>query len=124
MIVIYMKNSSTHIFDKTKFMKNFHGLETIAWELIATFLTTLPALKKKIEFAILSKDSLELELTAHTLKGVISNFHAEPAQKITKRLEEMGHNKITENNEEIFKELNLELDRLAIELQEYLKNKG
>ena len=119
-----MNNNTTQIFNKTNFMDNFHGMEEVAWEIIANFIVSLPSLKKRIEMAIISKDSSELEIAAHTLKGVVSNFYAEPARVLACKLEEMGHSKMTENNEEIFRVLNIELDRLVIVLEELVKNKG
>ncbi|MDZ4660393.1 MAG: Hpt domain-containing protein [Pseudomonadota bacterium] len=114
------KSSATSFaFDREAFLANFQGMDSLANEIIASFHRELPQQIVAIELAIKSKNSAELEMAAHTLKGVVLNFCAKPSILLAAKLEEMGHNKVFENAEENFKELKIALDKLSKELNSW-----
>jgi HPt (histidine-containing phosphotransfer) domain-containing protein len=67
------------------------------------------------------RDFKELELSAHTLKGVISNMYADRARLLAWQLEQMGHSASAESAEKIYLELETELIKLVSELQPFAK---
>ncbi len=107
---------STPSFDQQTFMANFVGAEDLARKVIKSFLVTLPDLISSVETAIQSKSASELEFSAHTLKGVASNFYAEPSRILALKLEQMGHAQAMIGADKIFIELRAELERLSSDL--------
>ena len=111
-------------FDKNTFLANFQGMEDLAHETAVNFLSTLPELVSKVEAAIHSKEAAKLEVTAHTLKGAVSNFYAEPSRLLAWKLEEKGKTKNLDGATETLTELKRELETLALDLRESFSVKG
>lgn len=105
------------VFDRETFLNNFQGLEDLVCETIHSFFTVLPGQMADIEAAISNKNSLDLELAAHTLKGTVSNFYAEPCKFLAWKLEQMGHGPMSNECDVVFKKLQIELKKLTKELQ-------
>ncbi len=59
-------------------------------EIAALFAEDCPKLLSDIRSAIDKKNATALEHAAHTLKGSVANFGAEPARQAALRLEMMG----------------------------------
>lgn len=118
-----MKDVKLQTFDKDMMMANFQGLEDLAFDSIESFLSTLPSLVSEIESAINSKSASQLELASHTLKGVVSNFYAEPSRLLAWKLEQIGHTQRTTGAEKIFVEMKIELDALQRELNSLLNKR-
>ena len=110
------------LFDKDKFMSNFSGMEDLAKEIIQTFIDTVPTLTSSLEKAIRENKSKDLEISAHTLKGAVSNFHAESIRQKAWKLEELGKNGKFDNVETIYKELSEDLNQLLKELESLSKS--
>ena len=106
-------NSGNPPFDREKFLLQFQGMEDLAQDAVGSFLQSLPQMIGAVEKAILDKNSMQLEIAAHSLKGAVSNFFAEPSQLRAWQLEQMGHTKIFDKAEIIFSELRAELDQLV-----------
>lgn len=106
-------------FNQHAFATNFQGMDDLACETIISFIATLPKLISNIEVAILTKNVADLELSAHALKGALSNFHAEPSQLLAWQLEQMGHGRVTETAETVLQVLKSELARLSVDLQTF-----
>jgi len=104
-------------FDRDIFLSNFHGMDDLISETISSFFTALPDLTSAIETAIREKNLADLELAAHTLKGVVANFYAEPSKLLAWKLEQIGHGQLNEDCEIVFRQLQVELSRLTNELQ-------
>lgn len=115
-----MNDAKLPSFDKNTFMANFQGMEDLAHETIKSFLPTLPSLISDVEEAIDSKNALKLELAAHTLKGAVSNFYAEPSKILAWKLEQIGHAQTTLDANKIFFELKNELEGLRGALESLL----
>jgi two-component system sensor histidine kinase/response regulator len=61
-------------------------------EIAGLFAEDCPKLITEIRSAISSGNPVALERAAHTLKGSVSNFGAEPAREAALRLEVLGRN--------------------------------
>lgn len=115
--------SNTLSFNIETFMANFHGMEDLAIDMVSSFLQTLPKLINDIEKAVADKSDSDLELSAHTLKGALSNFHAESARDLAWQLEQMGRNKQINEALKILSQLRTELDRLDVDLQNFMNER-
>ena len=93
-------------------------------ETIRSFIFTLPALLAAIDQAIHSGKARDLELSAHTLKGAVSNFYAEGSRRLAWQLEKIGHEGRTNGAETTFSELKIELDRLSAALTGLVSSAG
>ncbi len=59
-------------------------------EIAGLFMEDCPRLLEEIRTAVASGDARTLEHAAHTLKGSIANFGAEPAREAAFKLESLG----------------------------------
>lgn len=110
----------THLaFDGEAYLANFSDMEDLAYEAIDSFLSILPSLIFEIESAIQSQNAVSLEISAHTLKGNLSNFYAGSSELLAWQLEQMGHGKIMDSAHRIFQELKVELSRFSNDLKEF-----
>lgn len=117
-------NDSKNSYNKENFLTQFHGMEDLALHAISSFLENLPDLLLSIEESIRSNDLKKLELSAHTLKGVLSNFYAEPSQILAWKLEQIGSGEVIDDSaRKIYESLKIEISSLVNELLN-LKNKG
>jgi HPt (histidine-containing phosphotransfer) domain-containing protein len=110
-------------FDKDTFMANFRGMEDLAYEAIASLLSALPSLISRVDEAIRLKNASELELAAHTLKGAISNFYAEPSEHLASKLEQIGHAQRTAGADRVHLEMKIELEGLRYALESLLNER-
>ena len=110
-------------FDQKLFMTNFHGMEDLAYQTIESFIGALPKLVSDVEVAIKTNNAADLELSAHTLKGALSNFYAERSKLLAWQLEQAGHGKITPMAEQVFQSLKLELARLSSDLEAFMNQR-
>ncbi|KAB8027383.1 ATP-binding protein [Fluviispira multicolorata] len=115
------KNIPNHLtnyisFNRKNFLTNFQGMNDLAIKTIDDFLIDLPKYISKIKKSIQKNDSKELEISAHTLNGILSYFYAEKSRYFVKKLEEMGQRKKLISAQEILTMLNLELVNLKKEL--------
>ena len=111
-------------FDRNLYLANAGVLEDFAKETVLSFLETLPKLTTDIEMAITSKNASELEFAAHSLKGAISHFYAEPSRLLCWKLEQMGHGKDFDGMKKTFCDLKMELDRLVQALKEFANERN
>ena len=112
------------VYDRAALLENFEGMEEVVVDIIQSYEENVPGLKERITNAIEASDASALQLAAHTLKGVLSNFYAERARSLAYKLEDMGkvgdlthaltswHSLCTE-----LTLLNLALQKLASELR-------
>lgn len=116
-------NSATQTVDAPKFWSRFRGLEDIAEETIQDFVKSAPKLLANIETAIAKKNAKTLEISAHTLKGVVANFHAEVAQRWAYELEKMGASGKLAQAPKTFELLKLEIGKVIETLPHLLSEK-
>lgn len=106
------------IYNKTDLINNFIGDEDILIELIDHFLLKKVELISAVIKSIDSKNSHDLKIAAHTLKGVISNFYSSSLTEICYDLEKKGNAGNFENINDTINELIEKIDILSIEIQE------
>jgi len=99
-------------------------MEDLAFEAINDFLISLPQIITEISSAINSKNALALEISAHSLKGSLSNFYAESSMIIAWKLEQMGHCNDMNAADLILNDLNLELQKFELELRSLLNDRN
>ncbi|MCR9206183.1 MAG: Hpt domain-containing protein, partial [Halobacteriovoraceae bacterium] len=84
----------------------------------AQFSDLFSTLKASVE----SQDGKQLKISAHTLKGIVSNFYAEDFKEAAFKLEMAGENNdFTETRDELlkFEKLN---EEVILELEEFVKS--
>lgn len=107
-----------------KIKEHFDGDEDILLEVIELFLEQRDSEVKKLIQAIRSKNSSEITISAHTLKGVVSNFYAEDLRKFFFEIEQKGKAQSVDNLEieiskieTMFKQLLEEVESLKLSIQ-------
>ncbi len=85
-----MSENKKKYFDENNFLVNFSGMEDLACETVGSFLQTSDELFAAVEKAIQSNDPKQIEITAHTLKGSVSNFYAKECYDLALKIEELG----------------------------------
>lgn len=73
-------------------LNHFDGDNELIGELIEVFEVSYPECLQKISRALDENNSKDLELHAHTLKGMIANFFAYELKENAFELEKMGRN--------------------------------
>ncbi|MDP7320653.1 MAG: Hpt domain-containing protein [Bacteriovoracaceae bacterium] len=99
---------------------HFDGDEELIGELLEVFEETYPETLLAIKSSIETENFQDLELHAHTLKGMIANFFAEDLKQKAFILEQQGRNKEKTELIENFNELNQKLPLLVNELKAIL----
>ena len=98
--------------DTKKVLELMEGDAELLKEMVALFLKELPQLLTKLREAVASGDAKALERAAHTLKGAVSNFAAQPAVEGALKLEMMGREANLAGAEPAYRGLLIEIDRL------------
>lgn len=91
---------------------HFDGDEELISELLDVFESTYPEALGAVKKAIEDRNLKDLELHAHTLKGMISNFFAKSLKDAAFELEKMGREDNLSNELEFIKELEEGLPKL------------
>ncbi len=107
-------------FNRELFFSNFNGIEDMIPEIIECFLASIPKLTLVLETSLKSKKYEAIETSANTMKGFLGNFHAEPSRLLASQIEIMANDKLEDGIDEIFRNLTIELARLAKALQDLL----
>ncbi|OQW53035.1 MAG: hypothetical protein A4S09_08010 [Proteobacteria bacterium SG_bin7] len=85
-----VENRTPEIFNLTAIKKHFNHDEETMKKVINSFISSLPESLGKIEQAIKTKKSHDLQVSAHTLKGNAANFFNHEVQELLLELENMG----------------------------------
>lgn len=120
-----MNENKIKSFDEKNFLVNFSGMEDLACETVDSFLQTSSGLYAAIEKAIQLNDPKQIEITAHTLKGSVSNFYAKECYDQALKIEELGKNKMYSEAEikSSLLALKNELVNLEYDLKDFLNRK-
>jgi len=100
---------------------NFAGDEDILKELIQDFKDAKEQMIQEMRDGHTTQDFSLLERSTHTLKGVVSNFFAEPLKQKLATLEEMGRKKKIENFEEQMEIISTDIETMLEEVDHFLK---
>jgi HPt (histidine-containing phosphotransfer) domain-containing protein len=76
------------LYDRQGLLERMGGNERIVHRLVERFRSTVPSLLSELSAAVESRDRQKLEVVAHTYKGSVANFGADPLVKLAESLEE------------------------------------
>ncbi|PIU00689.1 MAG: hypothetical protein COT74_03220 [Bdellovibrionales bacterium CG10_big_fil_rev_8_21_14_0_10_45_34] len=107
-------------FQKDRFTENLGQTTDLIVDTISSFLSTYSDQLAKIETAITTGNLQDLEISAHALKGAVSNFYADEAYLIAWKLEQMGHDKVTTDTLSLFQQLTVAINHLTLDLRDFL----
>ena len=97
------------------------GDEELLTEIARLFLEDSPSIMADIRLAVISKDAPRLEHAAHSLKGSVANFGADPVRDAAFELERMGRSKDLSRAGAAFEYLEAVFARLLPELEALAK---
>jgi CheY-like chemotaxis protein/HPt (histidine-containing phosphotransfer) domain-containing protein len=97
---------------RAAFLEGLGNDTSLARRLVDLFLQNSGRLVDEINLAIVARDADRLRRSAHTLKGSVSNFPAGAAREIASRMETIGFDGDFDTAQEVFPELEKEVDRL------------
>ncbi|HYO83210.1 MAG TPA: Hpt domain-containing protein [Bryobacteraceae bacterium] len=83
-------NQPKPLFDRDAILDRVGGDEELLREITEIFLSEYPGLLEEIRTAVDTRDTGKLEVSAHTLKGSVSNFGADAATAAARDLEAMA----------------------------------
>lgn len=115
------QSQRTTIIDFIAMGEHFAGDEDILVSMIENFLVQTPLLITEIANAITVGNAKDLEVSAHTLKGNVSNFFAKTILKSLQELEQMGKNNNLSEASETFQRIHQDIDQLFHELNLYIR---
>lgn len=78
------------LFDKSRLLNNFQGMEDVLSLTIDAFVNDAPVRLSSLKQALENKDAAQIRLEAHTLKGAIGNFQAEQLMKSCFEIEQLA----------------------------------
>ena len=96
------------------------GDSELILEMIRMFQKEAPRLYGQVITAIQNNDAVSLRSAAHALKGSVANFSANPAMNAAAVLEESGKNGDMSTVSLSCSNLSHEIDRLQLELAEFV----
>ena len=105
------------IVDRETLLNQFDGDQELLREVIAIFLEDHEHQIQQIVAAVTTGDAKTLEAAAHTLKGSVANFGAEPARTAAFALEQIGRSGNLNGAREALATLLREIDRVKAELR-------
>lgn len=108
--------------DVDAFLQNFQGAEDLIEMIVEEFIKTYPDLVKQIESALKDREPQLLQISAHTLKGAVSNFKAGPTTDIAFELEKIGRSgelsdESLDDANKLFIQLQSEIEKLIPEIK-------
>jgi signal transduction histidine kinase/DNA-binding response OmpR family regulator len=109
---------ATEVFDYESAMAMIDGDQELFQELVTLFMSESTELLEQIHVAMAQRDLKALERAAHSLKGSVGAFRAEPAVRVAQRLEDLARRGSFEEVETICETLVVEVDRLKQALGE------
>jgi HPt (histidine-containing phosphotransfer) domain-containing protein len=93
-------------------------------ELIGIFKDELPRLLQSLQQSVACEDVKNVEVTSHTLKGMLSGLSATPAASVAARLEQMGREGDISGLSDAVTLLEREIERLLPELDASITEAG
>ncbi len=103
--------------DRDKLLSELDGNTALLRRLAELFFEHTPALLRQIRTAVPAGDARALLLAAHTLKGSLLQFAAQPAATVAHQLEEAGEQKNFTSGPALLAALEHELGRFETELR-------
>jgi HPt (histidine-containing phosphotransfer) domain-containing protein len=110
-------------FDENALMERIDGDVGFLKETVAMLDEDSPALLEQIRAAAQLRDAAALVKPAHTLKGMLANFCAPPAEAAARELEMMGREGRLTDLETPANRIQRETERLKEDLHQFLRTK-
>ncbi len=110
------EDPSTVVLDETAAMERVNGDRELLAHLVRLFLEEIPRQVGAIEQALESKDSRQLHIASHTLKGSASTFGAQSVAELAFRLETLSKQADLAGAEEVWPTLRKAIGRLQADL--------
>ena len=108
------------MFNESKLLEHFESDKEMIFELTNTLDETYPVVLESLKSGIEQKKYTEVELHAHTLKGMLLNFFCEDLSDMALRLEKQGREKDTLDGAlELYDNLEKSIPELVKELRGY-----
>ena len=104
------------VINKKMILERIDGDTDILREIIGLYFEEISGLMQAIEDAIAGKEEYVLERSAHTLKGMVSNFAAPAAVSAALALEVIGREKAIDKAPPAYELLKVEISRLSAAL--------
>ena len=111
------KGQETELVDIDGALQRLGGDRQLFKEFITIFLEDSPALLKEIGEGLANNDPTGVEMTAHSLKGLMSNFGAKDCVDVALKIELAGRVGSVDSCDEDFRKLELLHSRLTDELK-------
>lgn len=108
-------------FDAESVLSTFDGDLALVRELASLFAETSVETMAEIRATVRKRDAKALEGYSHLLKGSVANFRAQAAIDAAARLEEIGRSEDLATADAALCALEMEMDRLRLDLQELAK---
>ncbi len=108
-------------FDLEFALKRVDGDRSLLREVTGLFLEDAPGLLQQIRHAVQQHDARRLEHAAHTLKGAVGNFGANPTQSVALQLEKAGRSGQLDDAPDLLARLEDQFARLQPALETLLK---
>lgn len=115
-----MDGTTSRDLDLFEALSRLDGDAALLAELARVFLEEGPKLLASLQTAIAERDGVGVETYAHSLKGSISYFGATQAYQYASALERKGHEGDMANIDELFRQLQQEVERCARSLSAIL----
>jgi HPt (histidine-containing phosphotransfer) domain-containing protein len=113
-------NKNDMVFDINFALRQAGGDKQVLNEVITILMEEIPKRLKQIKEAIEKNDAATVNISAHTIKGAVSNFKAESVCEAAFRLEKIGESEDLSQAESVFEVLKTEWERLEKELKKKL----
>lgn len=99
---------------------HFAGDEEMVGELVDIFAGTYPDIVDELKASIVKEDFEVVERSAHSLKGMVANFFAEPIKENCLAIEKMGKEKSLSGVDEKVSLIESDIKTLLDELKDFL----
>lgn len=103
--------------DLDSLKSHFDGDEELIGELVEVFEETYPETLANIEKAINDQSTKDLELHAHTLKGMLANFFVDKLKELAFQLEKIGREGNLGDVSDQAEQLKSEIPKMLAELK-------
>jgi two-component system, sensor histidine kinase and response regulator len=109
------------LFDREALLERVDGDVEFLAETVDLLDADAPGLLEQLRAAVASGDANAVRRSAHTLKGMVANFCAPPAQEAALRLEQQGRSGDLVGAEAATADLATQVERLRGALRAYLE---
>lgn len=106
------------LFDESKLMSHFDNDKEMIGELLEVFESTYEETLGELKSALSESNFKNVELHAHTLKGMIANFFSDDLKESAYQLELSGKNENIEGHASHIENLESKLPQLVSEIEE------